>query len=355
MIHDRIRHRLASALDVEPMDPALRARIVASMPIYRPRAQSSAASWVPQVIAAALVVAVVAGLVFIGRAQRQQTASVPFACRLPVTNANRTASGFLSLPDGKYTPANGYGITYDAALGIWLPVPSSWVAPNGRAFAYVNRLDATGGIVDTAMLHIVDAVTRSDTVWLLPQSGAIIRWNVDGIYFNAESNAETLLINPATGESHPIGIKTRGQGTWWTEVQNGYAWGLTFPGGYDSLNSAPFQLMRLDLSTGEASPWYTSQTELRLLGLDLEGRAILIEGSGSSDGSGRPIAVLAQNKAVHLGTADQIFSWDQIAIADSHGYWFSGAMGGIWLYTPAGGLRRVKSESPADMVAGPCI
>jgi len=355
MIDDRIRHRLASALDVEPMDPALRARIAASMPIHGPRARSSAASWVPQVIASALVVAVVAGLVFIGRAQRQQSASVTFTCRLPVTNANRTSSGFLSLPDGKYTPAGEYGLTYDPALGTWLPVPANWVAPNGRAFAYVNRLDANGGAADAEMLHIVDAVTRSQTVWLLPQRGAIIGWTVDGIYFSARDNAETLLIDPATGESHSIGINMSEPGTSWSELRDGYGWGVAYPGGYDTIGSGQYKLMRLDLSTGQAELWYASPAELWLLGDDAEGRPILIEGSGSSDGTGRPIAVVAQNKAVHLGTADQIFTWDQVVVADSHGYWFSGAMGGIWLYTPAGGLRHVKSESPADMVAGPCI
>jgi hypothetical protein len=350
MTDDRLRRHLVTALDVERVDPALRSRIIASLPARHSHALSSGATWVPQVVATVLAVAMVAGLVVMGRAQQQHAASGVVSCRLPVTNANRTGSGFLSLPDGKYTPSGEYGLTYDAAFGIWLTVPANSVAPDGRSFAYVSKVDDTTGLSGPARLHIVDVRTRSEKVWPVPQGRAIVRWAADGIYVSGYFGTELERIDPTSGESHLFGINSPdGHQAAWTEVRDGYAWGVT------EFLYANNELTRLDLSTGQASIWYTWPAGLSLLGLDFQGRPILIEDDGTSLGYGRPVAIVAQNKAVNLGTADQKLYWSESVVADSHGLWISGFMEGIWLYTPAGGLRHVNSESPADIVAGPCV
>src|SRR4029077_20030993 len=163
MNQELLIRRLKAALDVAPADPALRARVISSLPLDRRQAHPSRLGWAGAV-AAVLVVATVAALVLLGPSRpspRSQT-TIPLAdCKLPIygqaayQSGQQTiyAEGFLDLSDGSFSrasaasttqvdhlralPGSG-GISYDRTFDAWLPVPSSWIAPDGLSYAYLS-------------------------------------------------------------------------------------------------------------------------------------------------------------------------------------------------------------------------
>jgi hypothetical protein len=64
--------------------------------------------------------------------------------KLPVSNGQPASGGFVTFPQGTFTadPAsavkadNVYGLSFDRAVAKWVPVPRSWVSPDGARYAY---------------------------------------------------------------------------------------------------------------------------------------------------------------------------------------------------------------------------
>src|SRR5262249_49071954 len=61
------------------------------------------------------------------------------SCRLPISSGQPGSGGFLAFPDAAFTadPSSAvkadtsYGLSFDRAVAKWVPVPRSWVAPDG--------------------------------------------------------------------------------------------------------------------------------------------------------------------------------------------------------------------------------
>jgi hypothetical protein len=66
------------------------------------------------------------------------------SCRLPISNGQPGSGGFVIFPSAKFQadPASGvrsdavYGMSFDLAAGKWLPVPRSYISPDGTRYAY---------------------------------------------------------------------------------------------------------------------------------------------------------------------------------------------------------------------------
>lgn len=66
------------------------------------------------------------------------------SCRLPISNGQPGSGGFVVFPSAKFQadPASSvksdavYGMSFDLAAGKWLPVPRSYISPDGTRYAY---------------------------------------------------------------------------------------------------------------------------------------------------------------------------------------------------------------------------
>jgi hypothetical protein len=85
-VSESLRRQMQELLDAEPPDLTFRARVISSLPDDQDTRTPKRWQWVQGAVAAALAVAIVAGLVYVGRAIRQQPA-VPMAITLTQTDS----------------------------------------------------------------------------------------------------------------------------------------------------------------------------------------------------------------------------------------------------------------------------
>ena len=370
--------------------------------------------WLAGVIAGLLALAVVGGLVYsrVGANKSHSesrglvaVSGVDFTCRLPVL-AGATGA-FISFPNGAITIdssvnsnnmyKSGYGNTYDAKVGKWVPVPRSALSPDGRSYAYMAQTTGVPGEMNKVSLHTHEIVSGKDRL-LWEGSGSsmgpnAVTWLPSGIYFWGTLNAadpSQRLSYPAVymadpnqsgtprrvGPNPPPQPPTPGHSNYsgpdmFTLFGGGAAWGTgnRVPKEAPSPNQPPApgtygpdRVQRMDLRDGSVSTWYSvSGTDLvSLMGMDEQGRPILslypaqmktaappVGGPPQPrllllTGAGQTAEITASNPDFHL--AGQLW-------ADSHGIWF-GSWNSLWLYSPRGGLRQVATF-PAGVFPSP--
>ena len=87
-------------------------------------------------------------------------------CRIAVSTGNPGSGGFVAIPGGQFTAdkasdvdlpgqSGASGLSYSVALRKWLPVPRSWITPDGKRYVYWNWQQGT--------LEVVDAATNTQT------------------------------------------------------------------------------------------------------------------------------------------------------------------------------------------------
>lgn len=414
---DQIRSKMHEALDVAQPDPGLRSRVISSLPADEHPAgrfkNSSSGEpgelrgpwrWLAGGIAAVLTVSVVGGLLYSRLAANNRggeksglvtVSGVDFTCRLPVLAG--AAGGFISFPDGAVTIdrsinlgyKGGYGYTYDAQVGRWVPVPRSALSPDGRSYAYLAQTTGVPGAMTSMSLHAHEIVSGKDRVlWEgsgSPMGSNSITWLPGGIYFSAvllpggsplgPSYSAVYVTDPnqpgtprRVGPNPPPQQPTPGQASFagpdmFTVVGGGAAWGVgnrvpketpspdkpPAPGTY-----GPDRILHMDLRDGSVSTWYNvSGTELvSLMGLDAQGRPILALYQATlktgpvpgSDGPPRPRLLLltGAGQTVEITSGATDFKFGGMPSADAHGIWFGGR-NSVWLYTPNGGFRQVAT------------
>jgi hypothetical protein len=163
----------------------------------------------------------------------------------------------------------------------------------------------------------------------------------EGIYlFQPAGFADTFLpfyvwlFDPSARSAHKLlGGKTVGPGT--SALTAGAFWVMAPDP--NNPKSAP-TLLRLDMNDGSQSTWFEPTSAFAgFLGLDGLGRPIVSTFSGTNGDPGKTWVVTAAATARQI--ADQGFSAN--LIADGHGSWLAG--NGLFLYAPAGTLRKVSS------------
>ena len=388
-----IRRMLREAFDVAPADPALRGRVIASLPARHLRARTRFGI-APQLVAALLTVAVVAGLVYVSVQQGGQRQPIPGSirdCRLPVSGVGSPAQaqyGFVNMSDGTFTPApasagaevnatrvpDSPGISYDRSLNIWLPVPGTWVAPDERSYVYTTYdIEPVTNFIATTYLHRRDMVRRTDKVILssAPNRGLrIVGWGPGGVYyvldydFGHPVNEELYVIDPSTGQSRRVVAETQYTspndqvGQWWA-IGGGAAWASNSSPG----NGLSTHIVRFDLTSHTLTPWY-SFTDFKPIGLDSAGHPIILQSPGPHSfndipDKGQPAIVQSRGGAVTIGDADEM-PIDVRLIPDGDRVWFSATGQRVWLYTAATGLvfidQSTNTRVPNGMrVGGGCV
>src|SRR5215467_172830 len=314
--------RIRRALGAGEPDPGLRARVIGSMPIDP--GGGSRWQWAAGGVAVLLAVTIVAGLAFVRQRSAAHpaatgqlagsltmTAQLDFRCTLPVQGY--LSLGRISLPDGgvtvdqvqpqgKGTPA--FGSVYVG--GKWLPVPRTWLSPDGSAYAYVTTTSGVPGQAQTATVYVHD-IARGPDRKLWSGSGyaqTIIGWGPGGVYFGLQPTAssqgftgqEVWVVDPANpsaahrvGPNPPqtaapgvpavplfqFGTRIAGSAAW--TVKQGVTQGPIPPGG-GVIARSPAEVVRMELKDGSLSTWFTAPdgTNVGIAGTDQQGHPILI-------------------------------------------------------------------------------
>jgi hypothetical protein len=397
---ENIRRRLRQALDVEPPDPSLRARVMASLPMDTGDEQPGR-RWLVGAMALLLAVSVVTGLLY-ARSVRDgsvqtggpdQASLVPigsaqvvtatdFHCRLPL--ATGRGGVFLSLPDGRLSldPAN----TSDAgavrgyyAGGHWVS-PRPQVAPDGSAYAYATIQKVQVPPHPISALHVVDTASGTDRVVWQGDGYLTVIGFAPGVIYGNLTDVGSEPNRAGLGGLQAFDIKGGGQRRVqaaddqanYTSVGGGAAWAATFsraPGAGDAGGaiSGPDSIRRLDLVSGSASVWniIPAGYSASIAGFDFDGHPLIrlspnlpssqVPAKTTPAPSTAPYPattlylLLAPNQLVPV-TGDAALA-QAMPVADRHGIWFAGKDGSVWLYSQPAGMRRVAQIDPNLLAA----
>jgi hypothetical protein len=407
---ERARTRIGRALGVAEPHPGLRSRVVASMPID---VESTGARWPWTAGAGAVVLAlaIVATLIVVRQGPTVHSASagrpigalnmatqVGFRCSLPV--ASYATEARISLPDGGVTlekaldPQQGKGGFSSAyAAGKWLPVPTSWVSPDGRSYAYTTVTSGVPGKQPTSALFVHDVSTGRDRrLWSGESNGQVLGWGPGGIYFSRQpvnqagpASPEVWVVDPADpARGHRVGPNPpQSQASdptqptiYWSfqKIAGGAAWGTAsgpvIKGTAGSPSGAPpSRIDRMDLRDGSVTTWYAAPDGMSvgLAGADAQGHPVLVLNVGGK-GQAVPAPSPSTNPTLSVPPPPQVLLLTGpnqtrtiadgsdaafrpgLAASDSHGIWFS-SPGSLWLYRN-GSLTKV-ADVPSDLFPTP--
>src|SRR5713226_10169074 len=362
--------------------------------------------WLAGGMAVILTLAVVGGLVYLrlGASKRPDetrgvstVTGIDFKCRLPVIAG--ASGGFISFPDGAITVdpkvnvnfyKGGYGFTYDAQVGKWVPVPKSALSPDLRYYAYLAQTTGVPGETASMSLHTHEIASgKYRVLWEgggSPMGPNSVTWLPGGIYFSTVLGDATGPIGPLfpaiyvadptkPGTPRRVGPNpapqppSPGQSNFsgpdvFTLVGGGAAWatGQRLQTGVPSPDKPPApgtfgpdRILRMDLRDGSVSTWYTVNGTglVSLMGLDGQGRPILslFEPKPYFEATPPPtyepplahlLLLTGPSQTAELTSNNPDFHLGSPPMADPHGIWF-GSWNSVWLYTQDGGLRQVAT------------
>jgi hypothetical protein len=306
-------------------------------------------------------------------ASQSPSPGAALACRLPVVITRQTAQGwtqsgsFITFPAGQLTSDPGGGfvqegsrirstvqpylfgageVSYDWALGRWLPASLRSTSPDGSHYAYR---------VDWGAIHDVEVTTATDrTLKAVPNApDTVMYYAKEGIYFNHAWEAPgpgpgLWLLDPSSGIVHTVftdkSVETVGGFAAWLDDVNPADPHPVFSqmGG----SNLPNQVLRRDLNGGRTVTWfYRPGHTVAVIGFDQNKQPLILS---DSDGQTEEIWQVPAANAGH-----KLYSGTRIPrpMADSHGIWFSDDQG-ISLYTPSMGLQ--KMSAIVAQLAGAC-
>jgi len=257
-------------------------------------------------------------------------------CRLPVYAGQSGSGGFIVFPGGTFVadprsavtlpspspgatptpqPGPGYGsyfpgMTYDHQYSRWLPVPTTWVSPDGGHYAYTG----SDGI------YIVNVANGTQTEMGEGHGWAIVGVQNAGVYASTPGGAGLSLF-PFSGASRVI--TTTG---YWQAVSSTAAYGTTTSAVPQGATNA---IVRLDLNTGAVTDWFTREgKQSSVMGVDGQGSAIISLNFLNGSGTEIWIAKGPTNASAIAGRAYFGFQPNGSPVVDSHGIWFSGYSAG---------------------------
>ena len=270
----------------------------------------------------------------------------PTGCRLPIGNRGTSGSGgFVNLPAGTFTPDPHSRLTYDWALSKWLPVPRTWVSPDGLRYAYPEY--ATDGGPASSTMHIVDVVTGADRALRLPAPSAPISFANEGLYVgrvipNSDSPPVGLaLLNPESGRLRQI-VSTGS----WTLIEPPVAWGVDLdpsidPPRWEGLGGGN-RLRQLQLGSGDVVAALTmAGTNIELIGFDGRGAPVLGLTAGSSYRVGAFSAFSGLDEWFSGATADDNPGGPMVGAGSEA--WLSSGSDAIWQKSAGSPLRKIAT------------
>ncbi|HKV75688.1 MAG TPA: hypothetical protein VJN95_14300 [Gemmatimonadales bacterium] len=282
---------------------------------------------------------------------------IALSCRLPVYAGPPGSGGFIVFPGGNFiadprsavtapappggwpSPAPSYGgpgqagwwgLTYDAAYSKWLPVPWTWVSPDGSRYAY-----PAGGDI-----YVQDLANGTQSELGAGHSYAVLSVQPEGVYVIVPNQPGLWLLAYGGGTTE---ISAAG---FWQAESNHAAYGTetsAVPPGVANT------ITRLDVKRGVVTRQFSELgAQSNVVGFDAAGDPVILANYNNGQviwlafNAGGPTA-LAYNGyggPFPYGTP----------IADSHGIWYAVGQG-IVIY--AGGAWSWMSTVGAQL-AGPC-
>jgi hypothetical protein len=206
------------------------------------------------------------------------------ACRLPVTSpttGNEPLGGWVTFPGGDFVrdPASlpartetGF-VSYNRAIGAWVPADAQNVAPDGSTYVLTN----SNG---TPPLYLVDARTGKQRL-ILPQEQEgpipgslwkVVNYASEGVYlWTGNGGMEKPVpglwsLDPETGV-----VRLIDGSHYWGMVSGGYAWALDAAG----TRADASKVYRLDLRTGQVSTLYESSRDVALISPTPDGEILI--------------------------------------------------------------------------------
>jgi hypothetical protein len=305
---------------------------------------------------------------------------VDFSCRLPVLRTPGTSyvGGFVTFSSAKfaYDPSGGMhsdqsgGVTTDAApvlhgagvslAGVafydlaqhrWVPAGPPQSTSDGAFYAYASWDPANSSTAQVHIVNVARGTEKTFSVALTANENAmgftVAQFDATGIYLVANQFEQlpggVWLMDPTTGA-----VRLLAQVGPVFAIQDGYAW----LAGIDSRDPSPPQLrrsgtasnsvVRVNLANGDKTTWfYRPGMEVWLMGLDSAGRPIVnvSDPSGSTDRSETWLAGGPSGSDVLIHAGSLYITAPQ---ADGDRIWF-GNYSGIYLFTPANGLKKVAT------------
>ena len=280
--------------------------------------------------------------------------SIPAAdlsCRLPVArDGTRTHGGFITFPGGTFTEdprAPAWPTYYDRVVSAWLSVPRTAVSPDGTHYARIVRGNLPSP-AQPATLQMIAVAGGSDQVITLPiDFPAVLDYGADGVYLTSSYEGTGGLwkvdfSGSVTELSDLYRVEAvAGGGLWYGAVDPADPLPLT------GLEPQPDTLLRLDLRTHTTERWfYRPTTSAYVMGFDRDGGVVVrVEKASATDTTviaSEIWLISSPGKEVLISSIPGDRQWPgQLTIADENGLWFGG-VDGIFLYTPAGGVRKMS-------------
>jgi len=286
-------------------------------------------------------------------------------CRLPVVSPtpqdDPAPGGWVTFPGGAFvrdqTSLPGRLAThipsYDRSLGIWVPVESNNVAPDGATYVLTNE----NSLQNPSAFYLVDAKTGIRRL-LLSRTGPtktsswkVVKYASEGIYLYAvsqgmESSVPGLwLVDPQTG-----GVRLVDGSRYWSVISGGTAWALD-PPVYSPGDLT--KVYRLDITTGKVSLAYQARTQVNLLSPTPEGDLLIAYGDMASPKLG---LLVAPNSFIPIEVPSNfpIFT----ARLARPGVWialFGEGLNGIALYVKGEGVKVMAFSTYTLEAVGDCL
>jgi hypothetical protein len=238
------------------------------------------------------------------------------------------------------------GVSYDAAVKRWVPVPYALVRGDGLAYTYAEPFKASSSdsLNNATRIHVVSLRDGTDRVIYSGSPRLVLAYEPEGIYiaaiayYSGDSPASGMWrLDPATGAStqlpNGVGFRQIRQGIAWTDY-----WVIT-----------PNRLVRIDVATGNSQTWVDTHGEgwIWFVGLDFNGNP-LVDVSQGMNSNWRLFVYTAPD----AGTLIAGVNVHQEGITDRYGTWLAGD-DGIYLLKPGPKLEKVSNVTGGN-VAGPC-
>ena len=232
----------------------------------------------------------------------------------------------------------------------WLPVPRKLLSPDGSSYVYWDW-DRSGSEIIT----VASASSRArSTVYRGPGLYLPIAFAADGIYLvkawpMLAMGQNLYRLNVGGGVPQLVSGSDRHMNTapGWTLIADGAAWGIdstTVGDDSTSVRASVYSIVRLDLSTSQATTWFTAPPNIMPLPIGVDARHRLVAVTGTKVWSiATPGATLELPDRSWVQT---VIGWDIDSgfASGPEGMWLPG-MGGVWLYA--------EGKSPQFFAAGP--
>lgn len=276
-------------------------------------------------------------------------------CKLPVyLSGVRGSGGFISFPDGGVAPDASSGVvtgawfalTYDTAVKRWLPVPTTWVSPDGSVYFFAAPTSGNNTLFE------VNAQTGTSAELGIAPLGygwQVIAVTPDYVFASYLSSHPGVYIMPITSPYSQEKAVTDG---FWTAASGDYAFGTTVVPDGGAIERIDARNQVMGTPPIGAEPWFNKSNSAQILGFDGSGNPVIWTGTdlwiatspseATRIGSSPPIA-LPRSQGMPLYGADA-------PVSDSHGVWFS-TTDGIYLYSSG---HTTKVSNLVAQVAGPC-